>query len=134
MSEREFIPRSPAVQPTKTGTSEVSARDFTTLSRKMQEISEHISADTRPHLSSRFIDSDREGLPVTLTTGQINGVVHGLGRKYRGWHLAGKTAAGDVYELTGAEIKANNIDTTVYLPLRFENGSAATVDVRIVVW
>ena len=121
---RDFIRQSPRVHPG------AGKRDITDLSRRVEELSRAVSSEERPHLSSRFIESADGDTAVTvdLIKEQINGVVHGLGREYRGWHLASINAASMVFEASTTE-KAS-IDTTVYLPLKCTEDCT----VKLVVW
>lgn len=108
-------------------------RDVTELSKRVEELSRQLSADERPQTSSRFIDKVAGGDDtIDLEAGQLNGVVHGLGRKYRGWHLAGISAAAVVYEPDDAELSADgaDVDKTTYLPLK----CTADCTIKLVVW
>lgn len=131
MSSKDFIHRAPLTQPSRGKQPE--ARDFTEISKRVAELSEAVSAEQRPHLSSRFIEQEEgTGNVVALTVGQVNGVVHGLGREYRGWHLAGIDELAMVCEASDTYLTANSIsvDKTVYIPLL----CSASCNVKLVVW
>ena len=132
MSGKDLIHRAPSVQPSRSAKPQ--PRDFTELSKRITELSEAVGSTERPHLSSRFIEKEEgTGNAVALVTGQVNGVVHGLGRAYRGWHLAAVDAPAMVYEPSDAELTAASIpipDKTVYLPLK----CTASCNVKLVIW
>jgi hypothetical protein len=103
-------------------------RDFSDLMKMVEALSREVSSAERPQLSSRFLSSF-----TALTSGggaTVTRVVHGLGRRYRGWHLAGLDADASVWEADNAAIVANNIDTAVHLPLL----CSADCSVKLVVW
>lgn len=131
MSGKDFIHRAPLTQPSRG--EKPQPRDFTEISRRVTELSEAISVEQRPHLSSRFIEKE-EGTndAVALTLGQLNGVVHGLGREYRGWHLASVDTAAMVWEASDTYLTTAGItvDKTVYLPLM----CSASCNIKLVVW
>jgi hypothetical protein len=124
---REFIHKTPRQHP---GGGD---RDITEMSKKVEELSRQVSAEERPHLSSRFIDRQHGSTEtVDLIAEQVNGVVHGLGRAYRGWHIAGINTAAVVYEPSDAELAEDSatVDKTVHLPLK----CSANCTIKLVVW